>query len=196
MKKMQSTLANMVAVLTVATMIAGFLLGYVHQTTAEAREKAANDKLIGAINGVVSGFDNDPVAEKRTVAVGEQSVTVYPATRGGELIGCAVESSSENGFSGEVKIVTGFDRQGNIQGYAVTSHAETPGLGARMGEWFRGEGSRTVIGRNPASEALKVSKDGGDIDGITAATITSKAFLEAVNIAAQGALQYYRETEK
>lgn len=196
MKKMQSTLANMVAVLTVATMIAGFLLGYVYQTTAEARKKAANDKLIGAINGVVSGFDNDPVAERRTVAVGGQSVTVYPATRGGELIGCAVESSSENGFSGEVKIVTGFDRQGNIQGYAVTSHAETPGLGARMGEWFRGEGSRTVIGRNPAAEALKVSKDGGDIDGITAATITSRAFLETVNIAAQGALQYYRETEK
>ena len=196
MKKMQSTLPNMVAVLTVATMIAGFLLGYVYQTTAEARERAANDKLIGAINGVVSGFDNDPVAERRTVAVGEQTVTVYPATRGGELIGCAVESSSENGFSGEVKIVTGFDRQGNIQGYAVTSHAETPGLGARMGEWFRGEGSRTVIGRNPAAEALKVSKDGGDIDGITAATITSRAFLEAVNIAAQGALQYYRETEK
>ena len=196
MKKLQSTLPNMVIVLTVTTMIAGFLLGYVYERTADARDKSANEKLIGAINNVVSGFDNDPVAEREEVNVGTQSVTVYPATKGGKLIGCAVESSSENGFSGVIKIVTGFDRQGNILGYAVTSHSETPGLGAKMGEWFSGDGKRTVIGRNPSVKALKVSKDGGDVDGITAATITSRAFLEAVNLAAQGAMEYYQTNDK
>ena len=60
MKKLKSTLPNMVIVLTVTTMIAGFLLGYFYQSTAEAREKAAKEKLVGAISQVVSGFDNDP----------------------------------------------------------------------------------------------------------------------------------------
>ena len=196
MKKLKSTRPNMVIVLTVTTMAAGFLLGYVYQSTAAAREKAAADKLVGAIRNVVTGFDNDPAAEKTQLTVGANTVTVYPATNGGELIGCAVESSSDNGFSGRITIVVGFDLQGNILGYDVTSHSETPGLGAKMGEWFRGDGSRSVIGRNPVQTVLRVSKDGGDVDGITAATISSRAFLEAVNTAAEGAMQYYRQTTK
>lgn len=196
MKKLRSTLPNMIIVLTATTLIAGFLLGYVYRSTATARDKAANDKLVGAISQVVNGFDNDPVAEKTQVEIQGQTVTVYPATKNGTIIGCAVESSSDNGFSGRITIVTGFDSECNILGYEVTSHAETPGLGAKMGEWFRGNGNRSVIGRNPVVKALTVSKDGGDIDGITAATISSRAFLEAVNTAAQGATAYYQQTSK
>lgn len=193
MKKLKSTLPNMVIVLTVTTMAAGFLLGYVYRSTAGAREKAANDKLVGAVSTVVAGFDNDPVAESTQVNVDGSDITVYPARKGDALIGCAVESSSDNGFSGRITIVTGFDREGNILGYDVTSHAETPGLGAKMGEWFRGESSRSVIGRNPGVAPLKVSKDGGDVDGITAATISSRAFLEAVNTAARAADVFYSQ---
>lgn len=196
MKKLKSTLPNMVIVLTVTTMIAGFLLGYVYQSTAGAREKASNEKLTGAIRDVVPGFDNDPAADKTGLTAGGKQVTVYPAIKDGELIGCAVESSSDNGFSGKITIVAGFDRDGNILGYQVTSHSETPGLGAKMNEWFRGEGHRSVIGRNPSAKALKVNKDGGDVDGITAATISSRAFLEAINTASQAAEQYYLQTSK
>lgn len=190
MKKLKSTLPNMVIVLTATTMLAGFLLGYVYQSTAGAREQAANDKLTGAISEVVPGFDNDPAAEARQVNAGGQEFTIYPARKNGRLIGCAVESSSSNGFSGNITIVAGFDTDGNILGYEVTQHAETPGLGAKMNEWFR-DGNRSVIGRNPAVTALKVSKDGGDIDGITAATISSRAFLEALNSAAAAAATFF-----
>lgn len=196
MKKLKSTLPNMVIVLTVTTMIAGFLLGYVYRSTAPAREKASAEKLTAAIGAVVPGFDNDPVADMTRLSVDGHDITVYPALKGGELIGCAVESSSDNGFSGKITIVAGFDRSGDILGYEVTSHAETPGLGAKMGEWFRGDGARSVIGRNPSAKALKVSKDGGDVDGITAATISSRAFLEAINTASQAAAQYYLQTSK
>ena len=186
----------MVIVLTVTTMLAGFLLGYFYQSTAEAREKAAKEKLVGAISQVVSGFDNDPSAEKTEIKVDNQQVVIYPAMRGGELIGCAVESSSNNGFSGKITIVTGFDRDCNILGYNVISHAETPGLGAKMNEWFRNDSNRSVVGRNPIRKVLKVTKDNGDIDGITAATISSKAFLEAINTAAEGAKTYYQQSTK
>ena len=65
---------------------------------------------------------------------------------------------------------------------AVLQHAETPGLGAKMQEWFRADKNKqSVLGRNLADGELKVSKDGGDVDAITAATITSRAFLNAVN---------------
>ncbi|MDE6316798.1 MAG: RnfABCDGE type electron transport complex subunit G [Muribaculaceae bacterium] len=196
MKKLKSTLPNMVIVLTVTTMGAGFLLGYVYRSTAEAREKAVNDKHVAAVTMVVTGFDNNPVAESTTVRVNGREYTIYPARKEGTLIGCAVESSSDNGFSGKITIVAGFDTDGKILGYDVTSHAETPGLGAKMGEWFRGEGSRSVIGRNPKATPLRVSKDGGNVDGITAATISSRAFLEALNAAADAADTYYRQFSK
>lgn len=193
MKKLKSTLPNMALVLTATTLIAGFLLGYVYQATAEARDKAAGDKLTAAIAQVVSGFDNNPADNKTQLEVNGQNVTIYPAYRGDKLIGCAVESSSDNGFSGKITIVTGFDTEGNILGYEVTQHSETPGLGAKMNEWFR-DGTRSVIGKNPSAATLKVSKDGGDIDGITAATISSRAFLEAVNTGAEAASQFYKKT--
>ena len=74
---------------------------------------------------------------------------------------------------------------------SVLAHAEycLPGISAD-------DGARSVIGRNPGQTVLRVSKDGGDVDGITAATISSRAFLEAVNTAAEGAMQYYRQTTK
>ncbi len=104
---------------------------------------------------------------------------------GGKLVGAAVESYSSQGFSGDIKLIYGFDTEGNITGYAVMQHAETPGLGAKMDEWFRSpEGRRSVIGLNPSTSNLTVSKDGGDVDAITAATITSRAFLDALSRAA------------
>lgn len=190
MKKLKSTLPNMVIVLTVTTMLAGFLLGFVYDGTSAAREKAASDKLTAAVRDVIPGFDNDPVSARTEVTVSGKKTVVYPARKGNELIGCAVESSSDNGFSGRITIVTGFDKDCNILGYEVTQHGETPGLGAKMNEWFR-DGSRSVIGRNPIVTTLKVSKDGGDIDGITAATISSRAFLDAVNTAAEAARKFY-----
>ena len=75
-----------------------------------------------------------------------------------------------------------YDTEGKLLNYSVLQHAETPGLGAKMQEWFRTDKNRqSVLGRNLSDGELKVTKDGGDVDAITASTITSRAFLNAVN---------------
>ena len=64
--------------------------------------------------------------------------------------------------------------------YTLLEHAETPGLGAKADKWFQKGEKGDIIGKSPA-EPLSVSKDGGKVDAITASTITSRAFLLAVN---------------
>jgi electron transport complex protein RnfG len=94
-------------------------------------------------------------------------------------LGAAVESTT-GGFGGNLKVLVGFDPQGNVLGYTLLEHAETPGLGAKADKWFQKGEKGDIIGKNPA-EPLTVSKDGGQVDAITASTITSRAFLLAVN---------------
>jgi len=99
----------------------------------------------------------------------------------GQDLGAAVESTSQ-GFGGDLKILVGFDPKGNILGYTLLEHAETPGLGAKADKWFQKGEKGDIIGKNPATNKLAVTKGGeGEIDAITASTITSRAFLLAVN---------------
>ena len=170
----------MLLVLTGVTVVSVALLAWVNELTkepiAQANAKALND----AVNMVIPGFDNDPIAEKKTQEVNGVEYAVYPATKGGEYIGAAVEASSM-GFGGELKILVGFDAQGNILNYSLLSHAETPGLGSKADVWFKEGGKGDITGMNPGESLLAVSKDGGKVDAITASTITSRAFLNAVN---------------
>jgi electron transport complex protein RnfG len=107
---------------------------------------------------------------------------IYKATKGGEFIGAAVEASS-NGFGGALKVLVGFDKEGNIIDYSLLSHAETPGLGSKAADWFKKGAKGDITGKNPGQSPLVVKNDGGDVDAITASTITSRAFLNAVNAA-------------
>ena len=84
------------------------------------------------------------------------------------------------GFGGDLKVLVGFDPDGKILGYTLLEHAETPGLGAKADLWFQKGQKGDIIGKDP-KEPLTVSKDGGQVDAITASTITSRAFLKAVN---------------
>lgn len=183
MAKLKSTLPNMLLSLTVICLVAGAILALVNQYTTGpiAASKAAT--LQNAIREVVPAFDNDPTAEAFMAATSEgDSLKIYPALKDGSFVGAAVESSTKKGFSGEIKVIVGFDAAGKLYNYAVLQHAETPGLGAKMQEWFRADKNKqSVLGRSLADGGLKVSKDGGDIDAITAATITSRAFLDAIN---------------
>ena len=79
--------------------------------------------------------------------------------------------------------MVGFDMDDKIVNYEILQHAETPGLGSKMGDWFKDteSNSKSIIGRNMTLGALAVKNDGGDIDAITASTITSRAFLNAIN---------------
>ena len=180
MKKLESSLTNMLLVLTEVTMISVALLAYVNELTkgpiAEANAKALSE----AVKAVVPGFDNDPIAEKRVQEMDGASFAIYPATKESQYIGAAVEAISM-GFGGELKVLVGFDAQGNILDYSVLQHAETPGLGSKSVDWFKKSNAGDITGMNPGQGELTVSKDGGQVNAITASTITSRAFLAAVN---------------
>ena len=180
MKKLESSLKNMVLVLTGVTGIAGALLGYVNELTkgpiAEANAKALSD----AIALVVPGFDNNPADAPESFELNGATYKIYKATKGGEFIGAAVESSA-NGFGGALNVLVGFDKEGNIIDYSLLSHAETPGLGSKAADWFKKGQKGDITGKNPGKVALAVKNDDGDVDAITASTITSRAFLNAVN---------------
>lgn len=184
MKKLSSTLLNMVLSLGIITIVAASLLAWVHDATQEPIAEAVKQKQIDAIKAVAPKFTNNPVADKWewTLKGMPETFVVFPAYDGDKFCGAAVEGYSLNGFSGRVGVMYGFDADGNVTGYEVLQHAETPGLGAKMQEWFRMDaGKRSVIGHNPDYDVMYVSKDGGAIDGITAATISSRAFLEALH---------------
>ena len=177
----------MLLVLTGVTAISVALLAYVNELTkgpiAEANAKTLNE----ALKKVLPEFTNNPVAESDTIFSekdGKKNVDfiVYPAKNGEELVGTAVEAKSM-GFGGELKVLVGFDAEGKIIDYSLLSHVETPGLGSKAADWFKKGNKGDITGMNPGEAALTVSKDGGKVDAITASTITSRAFLNAVNAA-------------
>ena len=183
MAKLKSTLPNMLLSLTGICLIAGAILAGVNAFTAGPIAVAKAAALEEAIKAVAPEFDNKPTEEAyMAVTADGDSLKIYPAKKGGDTVGGAVESNTSKGFGGVVKVIVGFDLQGTILNYSVLEHAETPGLGAKMHEWFRMEkGQQSILGRTIPDGGLKVSKDGGDVDAITAATISSRAFLNAVN---------------
>lgn len=186
MAKIESNLLNMILVLTIITALVGAILGSVYKITEGpiARTNALAQEA--AIREVAPAFDNNPIAESDTIDVDGSSIIIYPAKQGDKYMGAAVKATTRNGFNGDITVIVGFEADGTIREYRVLSHSETPGLGAKMNEWFREkETNRNILGKNPETSNLTVTKDGGDIDAITASTITSRAFLQVVNMAYQ-----------
>lgn len=185
-KKLESNFRNMVLVLFVVTFVASAAVGVVNTLTADKIAQAQQDKQVEAIRQVVAPFDNDPLTEADTVGTPDGGELVFfPATKNGEPVGTAVKTYSNNGFSGFISIMVGFNPDGSIYNYSVLEHKETPGLGSKMGEWFVKGAKGDVTGKTPGTAGLQVSKDGGEVDAITAATISSRAFLDAINRASK-----------
>lgn len=169
----------MVLALTGFSVVAGALLGFVNHVTTQPIAEANAKTLSDAIAKVVPGFDNNPADNADTLNVEGGQYVIYRAEKGGKFIGAAVRSTS-NGFGGPLSVLVGFDVEGKIIDYYLLSHSETPGLGSKADVWFK-EGKGNIRGLNPGEKPLTVSKDGGQVDAITASTITSRAFLLAVN---------------
>ena len=186
MKKLSSTLPNMLLSLTGICFVAAAILSFVDTKTSTVIAESKVLALEAAIGEVTPDFDNSPLDETRQITVNGDSLTIYPAKMNGELKGVAVESISHNGFGGDVRVLVGINADGSIKDYSVLEMNETPGLGDKMGKWFRDEtANRSILGRAISDAPLRVSKDGGSVDAITAATISSRAFLNAVNKAIQ-----------
>ena len=183
MKKLESSLLNMVLVLTSVAVIMGGILAYVNHLTEGPISDQKAKALADGIKSVM-GVDDITVSKTDTVTQnigGKEFTYVIYQTQDAQKqdLGAAVESTT-GGFGGDLKVLVGFDAEGKILGYTLLEHAETPGLGAKADKWFQKGEKGDIIGKSPA-EPLVVSKDGGQVDAITASTITSRAFLLAVN---------------
>ncbi len=184
MKKLESSLTNMVVVLVAVAIITGGLLAWINQITAAPIKQQQDLELANGIKSVM-GVDNLKVVADDTIKKDfdgkEYTFVVHKANdAAGTFLGAAIESSAL-GFGDQVKVLVGFDAKGAVLGYTILQHAETPGLGAKADVWFQKDGKGNIIGKNIQEKPLAVTKDGGDIDAITASTITSRAFLKAVN---------------
>lgn len=174
---MKSTLVNMVAVLFTITLVASAGVGYVNMITVGPIAEAKAAATQSALRAVLPPFDRTETTE---LTLDELPVAVHTARSGEAVVGYAVETASKNGFSGMIRMVVGFDATGRVLNVNVLEQNETPGLGTKMAD----EGNplfASFEGRNPGEMKLAVKKDGGDVDALTAATISSRAYCDAVN---------------
>jgi len=178
MAKIESSFKNMLLSLTLISLGASAALGYVYELTKEPIALSVLNKKTEAIKLVVPEFNNNPNADLMRIATGEgDTLEVYPAKMDSVVVGYAVKTYSNKGYSGYISIMAGFKTDGTIINLTVLEHKETPGLGTKMSDpSFKDQ----FEGKNPDSFPLKVKKDGGKVDAITAATISSRAFCEAV----------------
>ena len=183
-KKKESTLINMLLALFVITAVSGGVLGLVYGFTKDAIAEVDLKKNQAAIQAVLPLEGEISYKADTLVYTENGATTTFPCNLAydadGNFRGAAVKTS-EGGFGGKIDMMVGFLADGTIKGTSVLSHAETPGLGANMTGKFKDQ----FVDKNPADFKLIVKKDGGDVDAITAATITSRAFSKAVDKAYQ-----------
>ena len=179
MAKKESSFINMLVTLLVVSMVASAAMGSVYVLTKEPIDLAMAAKKNLAIKRVVPEFDNQPTADYYSMFFEGDSLYFYIAKNGADTVGYAIETFTNKGFGGRISMLAGFTPDGTIYNIAVLEHKETPGLGTKM---LKSEGtwSEQFNGKNPSSFRMTVKKDGGDVDAITASTISSRAYCDAV----------------
>ncbi|MEF2144985.1 MAG: FMN-binding protein [Desulfovibrionaceae bacterium] len=178
---------KMVVVLSLICGLSGLTLASIKQFTSPYIIEQELTFVQGpALQSVFDGFDNDPIKERQSFTVPStgQSVEVFPARKSGNLLGVAFEAKGQ-GYGGELGVMVGFTfGPDGMAGIGITTMKETPGVGSRVAKHgftgqFRGHGL----------ENLALRSQGGDIDAVSGATISSTAAMEAVG----KALQIYSE---
>ena len=170
----KSTFGNMVLVLAGICLVCSALLGTVYAVTKAPIEASELQKVNAAIAAVTPSFDNVPSEDVLSVDGGE----IYTARSGEDVVGYAIKVST-GGFGGILQIMVGFTPDGTVYNTSIVSHAETPGLGAKIVD--ENIAPRVQVkDKHPERNNLTVKKDGGEIDAITASTITSRAFLKGI----------------
>ena len=181
MANKESNFINMVITLFVITLVSAACLGYVYEITKEPIAAAKQAKKTEALKLVLPEFDNEPLEDSWKMAAeeGADSIILYQAKKGDKVVGIAIETYTTKGFSGLVKLMVGLKPDGVINDIVVLEHKETPGLGDKM-QKNKSNFSEQLKNKDPQDYNLTVSKDGGDVDAITAATISSRAYCDAV----------------
>jgi len=186
MSKEKTSFKKMLLALSVICVIASASLGGIYALTKTAISETRKLQKQNAIKTVLPAFDNDPLENIMKSAVDGDTIYFYKAIQNGKWVGTAVETFTNKGFSGNIKLMVSFTPDGKIYNVSVLQHKETPGLGDKM-EKEKSLDKKTgkswssqFEGKNPSEFRLKVKKDGGDVDAITAATISSRAFCDAL----------------
>ena len=167
----KSSLKNMLLCLSLVCLCCSALLAGTYALTLEPIKAAAQAKTNAAIAEVLPPFEGNPSLSE--VQFSGASYSYYRAEGAGYAI-----ISNTTGFGGTLSIMVGITEAGTVHNTKVLSHSETPGLGAKCETDTRF--IQQFSGLDPAATRLVVSKDGGDIDAITASTITSRAYTLAV----------------
>lgn len=178
MAKKESSFLNMVLTLLVVTVVASFTLASVYNVTKEPIAAAREAARQNAITMVVPAFDRLE-SSMFLPLTGRDSLEFNFAYKGDELVGVAVGTYTDQGFSGRIRAMVGFYPDGRIVDVVHLQHAETPGLGDKI-EKNKSDWSDQFRDFDPAIQVLRVTKDGGNVDAITAATITSRAYCEGI----------------
>lgn len=167
--------------LMVVSSISALLLSYVYTKTKEPITQAKNKAELTAIESVIgSDFDNNPYEERTKISTadGKNKLDFYPGKKNNKIKRFAIKTYSDEAFGGRLELIVGFSISGRILDYTILSSKETPGLGSKISE---NKFKNQFKGLTPQEESFKVNKDGGEIDGVTAATISSRAVIDAIN---------------
>jgi len=165
----------MIYVMVIVSVVAAFLLTYTYEKTKSKIAEAYRAELVRALDKVLPPHDNKPDVDKIEI----EGNSLYLAKKNGNLVGYAMKSVSHRGYSGDIDIIVGIDKDGKVYGIEILRHAETPGLGSKIEEdWFKNEFKGLDVTSN-----IKVKKDGGIIDQFSGATISPRAVCEAVSLA-------------
>jgi len=196
LERLRPTIPYQAAALAVTVMAASLALSFAEGFTRGPIEHAIAEDTRRSLAEVLpaGSFDNDPGTDRLEARDGDIPVVVHIARQAGVPSAVVLETSTR-GYSGEIGLVVGIDREGKVTGVRVTRHSETPGLGDKIevakSDWVHHFVGRHLADPDPARWAVR--KDGGVFDQFAGATITPRAVVGAVKRSLE---LYAREHER
>jgi electron transport complex protein RnfG len=183
--------------LLIFTAVSIFFVSLTQESTKEKIIYNEEQLLIKRLGELVSGYNNDILKDKFSKKIfihgSEQQINIYPAKIDDEVFAYLLEHTYPNGYNGDIRLLTGVDKENNLLGVRVITHKETPGLGdkidIRKSNWI--EQFTGLSLSNPTRSKWKVTRDGGVFDSFTGATITPRAIVSA----SYQVLEYFEKHE-
>jgi electron transport complex protein RnfG len=174
---------KMVVILTVLSCFSGGLLAYIRNGTQERIDNQVLEFVKGpAVRTIFEGASNNPITDRFTIKDGDAERTFFVGVLNGEPRGVAFETFGK-GYGGDVGLMVGIDvKDDKLLGVGVTTHGETPGMGAKA----KSDPNFVAQYKGLSIEKpIKVTQDGGSINAISGATITSRAVSTATTEAGE-----------
>ncbi|MDC9727136.1 MAG: electron transport complex subunit RsxG [Candidatus Thioglobus sp.] len=171
--------------LFVFTLVSIFFVSWTQSTTKEQITHNEEQLLIKRLSELVSGYDNDILKDKYSKSINLhgiiQTINIFPAKKDEQVFAYLIEHTYPNGYSGNIRLLTGVGVDHQLLGVRVITHKETPGLGdkieTRKSNWIEQFSGLSLS--NPSKDNWKVKRDGGVFDSFTGATITPRAVVTA-----------------